>query len=99
MPDLTISPFHPADQAAARTLILAGLQERWGHLDPRYNADLDDIATHNWQTAIAFYAQFGFQITHRVDDDIYFMLDLTTLHLANQLERQDLGLDKADNQP
>ncbi len=36
--------FRPGDQVAVRTLILAGLEERGGVLDPRHNADLDDIA-------------------------------------------------------
>lgn len=36
--------FHPADQTAAQGLILAGLQEHWGQLDPTKNPDLDDIA-------------------------------------------------------
>lgn len=43
---LVIRPFAPGDQAAARALILAGLQEHWGTLDPALNPDLDDIARH-----------------------------------------------------
>lgn len=43
---IEIRPFTPADQAAARSLILAGLQEHWGTLDPNLNPDLDDIARH-----------------------------------------------------
>lgn len=43
---LVIRPFAPADQDAARTLILAGLQEHWGTLDPTLNSDLNDIAHH-----------------------------------------------------
>jgi len=46
MSNLVIEPFAPADQTAARTVILAGLEERWGVLDPSLNTDLDDIATH-----------------------------------------------------
>jgi putative acetyltransferase len=42
--DLTIRPFQPEDQAAAKDLILAGLRERWKNLDPSRNPDLDDIA-------------------------------------------------------
>lgn len=41
-----IRVFRPADQAAARTLILRGLAERWGELDETRNPDLDDIADH-----------------------------------------------------
>lgn len=41
---LEIRPFQPADQTAARALILAGLAAHWGWLDPSLNPDLDDIA-------------------------------------------------------
>jgi ribosomal protein S18 acetylase RimI-like enzyme len=36
--------FRAGDQGAARALILAGLAEHWGTLDPTLNPDLDDIA-------------------------------------------------------
>lgn len=38
-----IRPFTSSDQAATQALILAGLAERWGWLDPTCNPDLDDI--------------------------------------------------------
>ena len=44
MPDLSIRPFRPEDQAAAKALILEGLKEHWGSIDPQRNPDLDDIA-------------------------------------------------------
>lgn len=42
--EIVIRPFQPKDQIAAQTLILAGLEEHWGTLDPDKNPDLDDIA-------------------------------------------------------
>lgn len=45
MADLVIEPLTPADQPAARALILAGLEEHWGWLDPSLNPDLDDMLT------------------------------------------------------
>jgi GNAT superfamily N-acetyltransferase len=33
--------------------------------------------TATWDRAIAFYQDFGFQITHYVNQDVYFALDLT----------------------
>jgi len=42
---IRILPLCRKDQAPARRLILSGLAERWGHLDPTKNPDLDDIAT------------------------------------------------------
>jgi putative acetyltransferase len=44
-PDITISPFKPDDQAEVKALILAGLGEHWGTIDPTLNPDLNDIAT------------------------------------------------------
>ena len=38
-----IRPFQPSDQAATQALILTGLAERWGALDPTRNPDLHDI--------------------------------------------------------
>jgi len=43
-PEITLHAFQPADQAAVKDLILAGLVEHWGTLDPNKNPDLDDIA-------------------------------------------------------
>jgi putative acetyltransferase len=42
--EITLRPFQPADQAPVKDLILAGLAEHWGWLDPTKNLDLDDIA-------------------------------------------------------
>jgi len=42
---LTISPFQPEHQPVAKKLILAGLEEHWGALDPSFNQDLNDIAS------------------------------------------------------
>ena len=44
MPDDRIRMFAPADQDAVRALVLAGLVDHWGTLDPTRNPDLDDIA-------------------------------------------------------
>jgi hypothetical protein len=41
---LLIRPFAPADQAAARALILEGLGEHFGQIDPALNPDLAEIA-------------------------------------------------------
>lgn len=42
--EIDIRFFQPADQAAAQALILRGLAEHWGVLDPTKNPDLNDIA-------------------------------------------------------
>jgi putative acetyltransferase len=43
-PEITILPFLPEDQSAVKKLILAGLVEHWGVLDPTKNPDLEEIA-------------------------------------------------------
>lgn len=48
---LIIRPFRDDDQAAARRLILEGLQDHFKHLDETMNPDLDNIA--------GFYCQQG----------------------------------------
>jgi ribosomal protein S18 acetylase RimI-like enzyme len=42
--ELRIVPFEARDQDAVRRLVLDGLVDRWGSLDPTLNRDLDDIA-------------------------------------------------------
>jgi GNAT superfamily N-acetyltransferase len=44
-PTIDIRPFQPADQAAVKALVQAGLADHWGFLDPTLNPDLNDIAT------------------------------------------------------
>jgi GNAT superfamily N-acetyltransferase len=43
--ELAIRPFGAHDQEAAKQLVIAGLGERWGWIDPTLNPDLNDIAT------------------------------------------------------
>ena len=147
-PPITLLPFKPADQAQVKNLILAGLAEHWGVLDPGKNPDLDDIdssyagavflvawqqnriigtgalvprsddtaeivrmsvaadmrrkgigrsilqelckqarlagfrkiileTTQTWDGAIEFYKRFGFQVSHHLQDDVYFVLELS----------------------
>lgn len=42
--DITILPFRSENQTEVRNLVLAGLAEHWGKLDPDKNPDLEDIA-------------------------------------------------------
>ncbi len=41
---ITVRPFEPRDQEAARALILEGFRERFGEIDEALNPDLHDIA-------------------------------------------------------
>lgn len=58
---VTIRPFHPQDQHAAKTLILDGLAAHWGFLDPTLNPDLDDIAR-NYAHGRFLVAKLGSQL-------------------------------------
>lgn len=44
-PKIRIRPFRPEDQDDSRDLILSGLGEHFGHIDPKLNPDIDDIQT------------------------------------------------------
>jgi len=43
MHDLSIRPFRPGDQSAARRLILEGLSEHFAQINESLNPDIDDI--------------------------------------------------------
>jgi len=53
---ITIRPFRPTDQVPTRKLILAGLKDHWGTLDPAFNHDLKDI-TKNYAEAVFLVAE------------------------------------------
>ena len=53
---ILIRPFRPADQVQTRKLILAGLKEHWGVLDPAFNHDLKDIVK-NYAEAVFLVAE------------------------------------------
>jgi hypothetical protein len=43
--EILLRPIEPSDQAEARELILAGLEEHWGFRDASKNSDLAEICT------------------------------------------------------
>jgi putative acetyltransferase len=83
---LTIRPIEPHDQSAARALVLDGLVEHFGFLDPSLNPDLDDIA--------AAYADGCFLVA---SDDAgmaaagaYRVRDASTIEIVRMSVRRDL---------
>lgn len=48
---MIIRPFQPKDQTATKQLILAGLADHWGILDPTLNPDLNNIS-HSYRDEI-----------------------------------------------
>ena len=43
--EIMLRPFRPDHQSEVKQLILSGLAEHWGQLDPTKNLDLDDISS------------------------------------------------------
>jgi GNAT superfamily N-acetyltransferase len=89
---MIIAPFQPSDQTEAKTLILNGLVEHWGFLDPTKNPDLDDIA--------ATYANATFLVA-RLDGKLVGtgalvprspeMAEIVRMSVDSSLRRQGLG--------
>ena len=90
--NLRIAPFQPDDQVAVKTLILAGLVEHWGYLDPAKNPDLDDIQT--------YYAQATFLVAwlgdHMVGTGALVprsteAAEIVRMSVAAEVRRQGIG--------
>lgn len=58
---VVIRPFRPEDQISVKKLILNGLSEHWGWLDPRKNPDLVDIRS-SYADGIFLVAEFKGEI-------------------------------------
>jgi GNAT superfamily N-acetyltransferase len=71
---VSIRPFTTADQGAVRALVLAGLQDHWGTLDPTLNPDLNDIA--GWYASLD-----GYTVVAEIDDHI---VGTGTMHRADE---------------
>jgi ribosomal protein S18 acetylase RimI-like enzyme len=90
--DLTILPFQQENQSEVKQLVLNGLREHWGMIDPSKNPDLDDIA--------ASYAGASFLVAwlqkrivgtgalvSRPDDSA----EIVRMSVANNLRRRGIG--------
>ena len=70
-----LRPFTAADQDAVKDLVLAGLADHWGTLDPTLNPDLNDIAGH-------YAAEAGIPVAVRFAEAVERALDHITRHPA-----------------
>lgn len=92
-----IRDFVPADQTAARTLILTGLGEHWGWIDETRNPDVDDIAV-NYAGQTFLVAEDGGQLLgtgaliHETDD----VARVVRMSVAAAMRRQGLGSQLLD---
>lgn len=94
---IKILSFQPADQPAAKTLILDGLVEHWGVLDESKNPDLDDIGTS--------YADGTFLVAW-LDDEIIGtgafkphsarQVEIVRMSIKKELRRQGIGRQMLD---
>jgi len=89
---ITIRPFQPADQAEAKALILAGLVEHWGFLDPTLNPDLDDIASHYAEATFVIARQGGRLVgTGALVPRSTAQAEIVRMSVAKELRRQGIG--------
>jgi putative acetyltransferase len=70
---VSIREFTSADQPAVRALVLAGLEDHWGTLDPTLNPDLNDIAS--WYGPLD-----GYTVVAEIDNKI---VGSGTMHRAD----------------
>ena len=90
--EILIRAFEPADQSAARDLILAGMQEHWGTLDPTLNPDLRDIAS-SYANALYLVAYQGDRLvgTGALKPRPGGVREVVRMSVAADLRRQGLG--------
>ncbi len=89
---IKIVPFQPENQAAVKRLILDGLAEHWGWLDPHKNPDLNDIA--NTYAGDTFLVAWDTDtiigtgaLVHRTDDTA----EIVRMSVAKKARRQGIG--------
>ena len=92
MTHLTITPFHPDDQVAVKQLILAGLVEHWGFLDPTKNPDLENIAV-SYAGATFLVARWGADIigTGALVPHQAGTAEIVRMSVAQQHRRRGIG--------
>ncbi len=89
---IQIEPFQPADQGAVKALILAGLADHWGVLDPTLNPDLNDI-TATYANAVFLVARRGGRV---IGSGVMLprgdgCAEIVRMSVAHELRRQGIG--------
>jgi putative acetyltransferase len=75
---ILIAPFAPMDQDEVKALILAGMQEHWGEIDPSLNPDLNDIAA-TYSDGVFLVARLGHQL---VGTGAYLLMEPGTVRIV-----------------
>lgn len=83
--DIFILPFHSENQVEVKNLILAGLTEHWGMLDPNKNPDLNDISS--------TYADAVFLVAWRQDKIIGTGALITRSNSTGEIVRMSVAAD------
>jgi ribosomal protein S18 acetylase RimI-like enzyme len=93
-PAVSLRPFTPADQAAARQLILSGLGEHFGYIDETKNPDVDDIKAHYLEQGHLFVvAESGAALagTGALITEAAEIGRIVRMSVARQYRRQGIG--------
>ena len=87
-----ILPFKPENQRAVKNLILAGLGEHWGFIDPTKNPDLNNIAV-SYQDEIFLVAWMDDEIigTGAFIRRSHRTVEIVRMSVANHYRRQGIG--------
>ena len=90
--EIIISDFQPSDQDEARALILSGLVDHWGWLDPTLNPDLTDIAE-TYRQAIFLVARLDGRLvgTGALKPRGEGVAEIVRMSVAKDLRRLGLG--------
>ncbi|MBN1874342.1 MAG: GNAT family N-acetyltransferase [Anaerolineae bacterium] len=89
---IIIRPFQAEDQEVVKTLILDGLVEHWGFLDPTKNPDLDDIAA-SYKDGVFLTAWLDGELagTGALIPEDEVSLRIVRMSVAKYLRRQGIG--------
>lgn len=89
---LVIIPFHPDDQARVKKIIIEGLGEHWGKIDPNKNLDLFDIAR-NYHSELFLVAWLEDEIvgTGALIHRSKRIGEIVRVSVAPQVRRQGIG--------
>lgn len=90
--EILIREYRPEDQAAARNLILAGLEEHWGWLDLSKNPDLDDItASYGQETFLTAWCEGMLVGTGALVREAEGVGRIVRMSVAHQARRTGIG--------
>lgn len=89
---ILIQPFKSEDQEAVKSLILAGLAQHWGEIDPALNPDLNDIST-SYADATFLVAWFDGRIigTGALVPKSDQVAEIVRMSVAAEMRRQGIG--------